>query len=206
MTAKSLFRSALLALLLTALGAGLAWLGQQARAQAEQETKASAALLDAARVRLQTLQDREAEALAMRQTELEAQGFFAAATAASLDARLQAARKTLGLVETRLELVPPQPWGDGKPPLWQSEFSLEFGLNHEQEFIDFWRTLEWPGPLRLTRCELERASEAAPPRPGLNLKASCRLHWLSGSQPGESPPGDETPSGQGAYDRPRLGG
>ncbi|MDR1351450.1 MAG: hypothetical protein LBJ59_11890 [Zoogloeaceae bacterium] len=182
--AKSIIQAALLALLLAALGAGLAGFGQQERQRASLEAEQSAALLNAARARLYALQDPEVERLATQWAELSAQGFFAATTPESLAARLQAVRIALGLVETRPVFSPPQRWGDGATQLWQSELNLELSLNHEQEFVDFWRVLAWPGPLRVTDCALERNPARDPlPRPAPNLKAACHLQWLAGSQP-----------------------
>ena len=192
--AKSMFQAALLALSLAVSGVCLAWFGQQARVRATLETKAAAALLGNARAHLQTLRAPEVERLARQLAELEAQGFFAAATRESLSSRLQAARIALGLVETRAVFSPAQHWGDGATPLWQNELELEFDLNHEQEVIDFWRIIEWPGPLRVIDCALERnpthaaahtAPSPYPAAPAANLKAACRLQWLAGSRTAE---------------------
>ncbi|MDR2365430.1 MAG: hypothetical protein LBD68_06185 [Zoogloeaceae bacterium] len=179
--AKSMSRTALLAFLLIASGAGIALFGQQARERAALEARMNAALLSAARDRLQELRGRKVERLAAQLAELEAQGFFAAADSASLAARLQAARGALGMGAARSDFSLPQRWGDDGVPLWQNELSLELDLNHEQEFADFWRVLEWPGPLRVTDCDMARVA-ALPPSPGPNLRASCRLQWLSGKE------------------------
>jgi hypothetical protein len=190
--AKSIFQSALLALLLLALGVGIAWFGQQERQQATLDAEQSIALLHAARTRLRTLQDPEIEHLAKQLAKLHEQDFFSADMPDSLlDELLQEARIALGMVEARAVFSPAQRWGDGAPQLWQRELELELGLNHEQEFLDFWHTLAWPGPLRLTDCTLERApTRAAAHAPSHsttlnltpNLKAVCHLQWLTGTQ------------------------
>ncbi|MDR0736650.1 MAG: hypothetical protein LBF51_07455 [Zoogloeaceae bacterium] len=186
--AKSVLQAALLALLLFALGAGFAGFWQQERQRAAHDAKASAALLSAARARLQALRDPKAEDLAGRLAEMYAQGFFAAAAHDDLSSRLQEARKALGMVEAHAVFSPEEPWGNGATPLWQGELELELGLNHEQEFADFWRALAWPGPMRVTACVLERnpgnpirraATAHALSRPAPNLKAVCHLQWLT---------------------------
>ncbi|MDR3158957.1 MAG: hypothetical protein LBU11_08115 [Zoogloeaceae bacterium] len=184
--AESIFQAALLALLLLALGAGSAWLGKRERQAATLDAEQSATRLRAARARLTALQDPEAERLAGQLAELSAQGFFSVAMPDYfLDDRLQEARIALGMTETRAVFSPPQRWGDDAARLWQGELELELNLNHEQEFADFWRILKWPGPMRLTDCTLERnparAAAHAPPRSIPNLKAACRLQWLTGS-------------------------
>ncbi|MDR0672178.1 MAG: hypothetical protein LBF93_00655 [Zoogloeaceae bacterium] len=178
---KSVAQAALMALLSFALGAGLAGFGAWEHKSATRDAEESVARLGAVRSRLQILEAPEIEELAGRLAEIYARGFFAAATPQDLASRLQEARDALGLVEARAIFSPTTPWGNTVTPLWQGYLELELDLNHEQEFVDFWGALEWPGPLRLIDCALERNPARAAP----NLKAACRLQWLTGAQMAE---------------------
>lgn len=180
--AKSIFQAALLALLMLTLGMVAVWWGARERDEATLEVKHSAARLRAAHAHMTALQDPESERLAGQLAELSAPGFFSAVAPDSLVERLQEARSALGIVDARAVFSPSHRWGDAAAQLWQGELELELDLHHEQEFADFWHTLNWPGPIRLTDCTLERnPARAAAHALSPNLKATCRLQWLMGS-------------------------
>jgi hypothetical protein len=166
------------AAMLALSGALAALWGNAELRRAQTEARQVEARQDETRRQLARLQAPEIQALAARLATLRAQGFFA--DPQEHLAALQSARATLDIADLRHTLQAPQSLANG---LQQNTLDIELDVLHEQGFMDFWRALAWPLPLRVTDCHLERVAA----HPAANLAARCRAHWLTGALPGDVP-------------------
>ncbi|MDR1888308.1 MAG: hypothetical protein LBQ81_02835 [Zoogloeaceae bacterium] len=165
------------AAMLAAAGVIAALWGNAELRRAHAEARQAVTQLDELHAQLARLRDPEARQLAKRFASLQAQGFFAEPKARALATRLQAARENLDIAGLRHALKTPQPLADGL--LRQNRMEIELELLHEQKFVDFWRALDWPLPLQLAYCDLERAAAT--------LEARCQVHWLTAAPSGDAP-------------------
>ena len=173
-----------------------------AAAGAAEQAREQRALADA-RSRFQRAGD-ERDLLARyapRYRALQVEGFVGpgqrvnwvdALRAAAEEARLPGVQYQIA-AETALPLPPP-----GATGLLHSPMTLEVQLLHEADLLRFLRALQArrAGVSLLEACTLERLGSAAePPRADVNLRAECRLSWITAPAPATSAQAAPLPAG-----------
>ncbi|HZP91715.1 MAG TPA: hypothetical protein VFB20_02370 [Burkholderiales bacterium] len=183
-----------LAILIAVVAAGWTFVSYSGAALEETQTRlrARTAELEEARRRFQRSDEERAAILrympAYRQ--LQTEGFIGAEHRIDWIDALRAADKQAGLFGIQYQ-IEPQVAFDGEElagglsaRLHRSPMRLSFGVTHELQLLTFLKALaaQRAGLFALRACSLAPSSDAPAPRKP-NLRAECRIDWLTISPP-----------------------